>query len=65
MIQYEDDCVGCGLPCDRSCPYYEKQPHYCCANCGDECDPDELYLAENGDALCGDCILKTLPKAYE
>lgn len=65
MIEYQDDCVGCGLPCTPACRYHDKSPHYFCDDCGDECQPEELYRSEDGQELCESCVLKTIPKAYE
>lgn len=66
MIEYQDDCVGCGLPCTPDCGYYQKVPHYFCDCCGDECDTDELYTGpETGADLCEACVLKELKRPYK
>ena len=58
MIQIENDCRDCGLPCQfTNCEYY-RVAHYYCDNCKEE---DELYEYE-GSQLCEDCLLKTVPK---
>ena len=44
MITYENECVDCPtycIDCGR-----KHVPHYFCDECGDECDPDELYAYE-------------------
>lgn len=61
MIQYENECVDCGLPClGDSCPY-RNVPHYYCDDCGDE---EELYWHED-EQLCAACILKRHKKVAD
>lgn len=57
MIEYENDCVDCGLPCFDSCPY-KNSPHYYCDCCGNE---DTIYEFEN-EQLCINCIVDRLKK---
>lgn len=53
MIKYENDCVGCDLPClGSSCPN-RNVPHYYCDECGDE---TTLYDYD-GEQLCSSCLL--------
>lgn len=56
MVRYENDCVGCDIPC-INCGL-KRNPHYYCDKCGEE---ETLYQTDEGD-LCADCILKNLPK---
>lgn len=57
MIEYENDCVDCDLPCFSSCKYLHY-PHYYCDECGEE---ETLYYFENKE-LCIKCIQKLLEK---
>lgn len=61
MITYENDCVGCGLPClGNSCPH-RNVAHYYCDECGDE---TEIYHFEE-EQLCIECIKHRLNKVGE
>lgn len=52
MINIENDCVGCELPClGDACPY-SNVPHYYCDKCGDEAEELRNYY---GDELCFYC----------
>ena len=55
MIYYENECVGCGLPCKHDlCPYY-KVKHFMC----DSCKEEDVKLYEyNGLQICEECLLK-------
>ena len=55
---YENECVGCGLPCiGDACPHRNVLKFYC-----DECDTEaELYHYEDKE-LCIDCIKDMLEK---
>lgn len=56
MIKIEDDCVGCPQGC-INCGR-RHTPHYYCDNCGDECDPTEMYRYDDDDTiLCRECLL--------
>jgi hypothetical protein len=59
MIQYEDMCVCCDLPClGDSCPNRNVRVCYC-DECGDEVET--LYYAPTSNReLCKDCILEEL-----
>lgn len=58
MKEITDECVSCGLPClGNSCPY-SKVTRWYCDECKDECQPEELYVTEDGDTLCQDCLLE-------
>lgn len=54
MIQYENQCVDCGLPCLAHACANASVPIYYCDNCGDEID-DDVYEAD-GDHLCESCL---------
>lgn len=54
MIVYEDECVGCGLPCYGSACPNRNVPHFYCDECGDE---TELYLFDDNKELCVSCLL--------
>lgn len=55
MIQYEDECVGCDLPClGVSCPN-RNVPHCFCDECGEE--TEHLYEID-GEELCDICYEK-------
>ena len=58
MIEYENECCDCGLPClGNSCPN-RNVPHFYCDDCGCE---EDLYEFENKQ-LCIDCIKERLVK---
>lgn len=64
MVKYENECVGCssqGLPCLGDACRNRNVPHYYCDNCGEECDPDDLY-DDNGSMICEDCLLSQYDK---
>lgn len=57
MKEITDECVSCGLPClGNSCPY-SNVTHWYCDKCKDEYSPEELYVTEDGETLCQDCLL--------
>lgn len=52
MIQYENECVCCDLPCTGDgCPN-RHVPHYYCDECGEE---TKLYEFD-GEQLCIKCV---------
>ena len=57
MVQTENECVNCGLPCigDR-CRYHSVTRFYC-DNCHEEYDTDELYMY-NDEMLCKECLVE-------
>lgn len=58
MCKYENECVGCDLPCmGTGCPN-RNVPHYYCDDCGEE---DTLYEFD-GEELCINCIKNRLTK---
>lgn len=51
-----DGCVSCGLPClGDSCPK-RHEIEYTCDDCGDEYNPNELYMLDD-EMLCKSCLL--------
>lgn len=57
MINVEDECVGCGLPCfGIHCPNRNVRRLYCDV-CGKEVD--ELYQhISGGEQMCFDCVME-------
>ena len=57
MVNVEDECVGCGLPCLGSrCPNRDVRRLYCDV-CGREVD--ELYVHKmGGEQMCFDCVME-------
>lgn len=57
MKEVTDECVSCGLPClGNSCPYSHVE-HWYCDDCKGEFAQEELYVTEDGETLCQDCLL--------
>lgn len=56
MIKYTDECCSCGLPCLGNECNLKNVPHYYCDECGEEFQPDEIYLFDDGH-LCRWCLL--------
>ena len=52
MIKYENDCVGCGLPCLGESCEYSNVAHYYCDRCGDEAEQLRYY---KGEEICFFC----------
>jgi len=62
MVKYENECVGCGLPClGDSCPN-RHVPRYYCDECGEEID---AYFDVNGEMICDDCIHDVLIEIFD
>lgn len=59
MIKFEDECVGCDLPCLGNVCNYKHVPHLYCDDCGS--DVDILYT-DNNSQLCVDCYLAIADK---
>ena len=59
MKRFENDCVGCPQGC-INCGRKHVACWYC-DDCGDACDPDELYDYDD-EELCEYCVLKRIPK---
>ena len=52
-----DECVCCGLPCKGDmCPNRNVARYYC-DKCKDEFDPEELFIDEDENELCDECLL--------
>lgn len=59
MIQIENHCVGCGLPCmGNACPHRNVEVHYC-----DRCEEEieEIYLVDE-EELCDECLKEKFRK---
>lgn len=54
MVQYENDCVDCGLPCLGDSCKYRNVPHYYCDECSEELE--DIYDVD-GEELCEDCLI--------
>lgn len=55
MKQYQNDCCGCavtGYPCTGK---HKRVAHWYCDKCGDEFEPEELYVYDC-EELCKDCL---------
>ena len=62
MIKIVKECVHCGLPClGTACPNNVVKRYYCDV-CRKEMDPEDLYLDEDSEMVCSDCILKRYQK---
>ena len=57
MVEYENDCVGCGFPCRSDCRYLHVAHCYC-----DKCGEEETLYEFDGEQLCADCVLESLRK---
>ena len=60
MIRYENDCVGCDIPC-IDCGR-KRTPHYYCDKCGWEYDT--LYQYDD-EQLCIDCLTSKFKKVSD
>lgn len=60
MIIYENECVGCDLPCLRSSCSLTHVPHYYCDICGDELSQEDIYNKDDDYIICNDCHEKEL-----
>ena len=53
----QDECCHCGLPCKGDiCPNRNVARYYC-DKCKDEFDPEELFIDEDENELCDECLL--------
>ena len=57
MVEFENECVDCGLPCMGSACPNRKVPHYYCDECGDEA----ILYEYDGKEYCAHCVLQFLP----
>lgn len=59
MIRFENMCVG---PCPQGCmgsTCPNRKVSVCsCDECGDELDPEDLYMVDIDEMLCESCLLK-------
>lgn len=51
----ENDCVSCDIPC-IDCGR-KRTPHYYCDKCGEEFEPEALFINEDEEELCIECFL--------
>ncbi|MCD8200494.1 MAG: hypothetical protein LUD47_00280 [Clostridia bacterium] len=56
MIKYEDDCVGCPpeMGCMGNVCKYKHAPHYYCDVCGEEYQPEDLFMIDD-KMVCEGC----------
>lgn len=68
-VVFEDECCGCATesyPCMGSACKNRNVPHFYCDNCGDECEPEELYVFDADDAwLCKTCVCERFKTVAE
>ena len=55
MIVYENECVGCDLPCLGSGCSLTHVPHYYCDICGDELVETEIAYHDDDYIECINC----------
>lgn len=57
-VKYENECVSCGVqPClGNHCPN-TNVPHCFCDKCKREFESVELYVTEDDEELCEECLL--------
>ena len=60
MIGYENQCVGCQIHCDSTCPRKKVEVHFC-DMCG--CEYAD-YLIDGNVELCKSCAKKYLSDEY-
>lgn len=58
MVQIENDCVGCVIPC-VDCGR-KRTPHYYCDN--PKCRAEETLYEYEDKQLCAECLLEIFPK---
>lgn len=67
MKKIENDCIGCAVPLypcrGDTCPL-RQVPHYYCDKCGEEFEPEALYVVDDED-LCIDCLASGFPTVKE
>lgn len=64
MVEYLDECCGCATesyPCMGSACSMRNVPHYFCDKCKDEFQSEELYVMDDGQELCQECLLAEFP----
>ena len=68
MREVTDECVGCtsmGMPCIGDSCRNKHVTHYYCDRCKKEFYPQELYVNEDNEELCAECILSEYPTVEE
>lgn len=60
MVEYEDQCVDCGLPCFGPSCKYKNVPVFRCDQCGDYAG----YRYEQED-YCEDCFKRLLKDTFD
>lgn len=68
MITFENECVGCppNMGCLGSACKNRNVPHYYCDVCGDELEPEELYVySEYDKLLCKSCLTEQFKTVAE
>lgn len=59
------DCESPAYPCmGSSCPN-RHVTHYYCDKCKYEFEPEALYVNENDEELCSECLLNEYPTVAE
>lgn len=56
MKKYENDCCDCAVPGYPCTGEHKRVPHWYCDKCGDEFEPEELYVGYDCEELCKDCL---------
>ena len=57
-VEYENECVSCGVkPCLGNRCQNMNVPHYFCDKCKNEFESVELYVTEDDEELCEECLL--------
>ena len=68
MKKIENDCCGCAVPlypCRGDSCSLRHVPHYYCDKCRNEFEPEALYVNENDEELCAECLLEEFPTVKE
>lgn len=56
MREITNECVGCGLPCLGDSCSNAKVIRYYCDECKSEFEADELYVNDDEEELCENCL---------
>jgi hypothetical protein len=64
----ENECVGCAVPLypcmGDACPR-RRVPHYYCDKCEGEFEPEALFVNDDGEELCMECLASNFPTVKE